>query len=78
MKEYAYEVEQSWEKQHRRPPPPPPPPPVDHQQRQRQAHSRHPVDDAAVDADASSMSGTYDKHLYAVASLAVYLKLKTK
>ena len=74
MKEYAYEVEQSWEKQRR----PPPPPPVDHHQRQRQTHSRHPVDDAAVDADASSMSGTYDKHLYAVAPLAVYLKLKTK
>lgn len=77
MKEYSYEVEHSWEK-HRRPVV------VDHHHRQRyQQHhhhqqQRHPGgDDAAMDADASSMSGMY-KHLYSVASFCVYLKLRNK
>jgi hypothetical protein len=72
MKEYTYEVEQSWEKQRR-------PVTVDHHHRQR--HHRHQQhsggDDAAMDADASSMSGMY-KHLYSVASFDVYLKLRNK
>ncbi len=74
MKEYSYEVEHSWEKQRR---------PIggDHHHRQRHPpqhhhHQRHPGgEDAAMDADASSMSGMY-KHLYSVASFYVYLKLK--
>ncbi|CAF3102541.1 unnamed protein product [Rotaria socialis] len=50
MKEYTYEAERSWEK-HRRPGV------IDHQARQR--HQRQPIgDDAAMDADASSMSET--------------------
>ncbi len=70
MKEYTYEVEHSWEKQRR--------PIVDHHQRQRHQHQRHQAgDDAAMDADASSMSGMY-KHFYSVASLYVYLKLRNK
>ncbi|CAF4459153.1 unnamed protein product, partial [Rotaria magnacalcarata] len=48
MKEYTYEAERSWEK-HRRPIV------IDHQARQR--HQHQPIgDDAAMDADASSMS----------------------
>jgi hypothetical protein len=75
MKEYTYEVEHSWEKQRR-------PIGVDHHHRQRQQQhhrqQRYPGgEDAAMDADASSMSGTY-KHLYSVASFCVYLKLRTK
>jgi hypothetical protein len=72
MKEYTYEVEHSWEKQRR-------PVVIDHHQRQRhQHHQRHSGgDDAAMDADASSMSGMY-KHLYSVASFDVYLKLRNK
>ncbi len=79
MKEYSYEVEHSWEKQRR------PAVVVDHHHRQRHQqhqhqhhHQRHSGgDDAAMDADASSMSGTY-KHFYLVASFYVYLKLKNK
>jgi hypothetical protein len=75
MKEYTYEVEHSWEKQRR-------PVVVDHHHRQRHQqqhqHQRHfDGDDAAMDADASSMSGMY-KHLYSVASFYVYLKLRNK
>lgn len=56
MKEYSYEAERSWEKQRR-------PIVIDHHHpRQRQQH-RHARDDAAMDADASSMSGMYT-HLY--------------
>ncbi len=57
MKEYSYEVEQSWEQQRL-------PVVVDHHHRQRHhRHQRHSGgDDAAMDADASSMSGMY-KHL---------------
>ncbi len=64
MKEYTYEVEHSWEKQRR-------PVTVDHQNRNqhrhhRQHHCRHSRrEDAAMDADASSMSGQY-KYLYSL------------
>lgn len=63
MKEYSYEVEHRWERQQqqRRAPPPvpndPSPPSV---AAIHQAHSRQVIgDDAAMDADASSMSGMY-------------------
>ena len=75
MKEYSYEVEQSWEKQRR-------PLATDHQPQHHRA--RHPQqqqqqqrqvigDDAAMDADASSMSGMY-KHFYSVASILCLFK----
>ena len=55
MKEYSYEVEQTWEKQQRRPV-------VTTEHRQRQHHhqqQRHSTgEDAGMDADASSMSVT--------------------
>ncbi|UJR31992.1 hypothetical protein I4U23_019462 [Adineta vaga] len=57
MKEYIYEAEQSWETQRR-------PAVVDHHHRQRHSHQHNHRqqnfgggDDAAMDADASSMSG---------------------
>ena len=64
MKEYTYEVEQSWEQQQRRPPPPVPIAVDHHPSRQRHhRHQRHSLgEDAAMDADASSMSGMC-KHL---------------
>ncbi len=76
MKEYTYEVEQSWEKQRR-------PVVVEHHHRQRHQHQHHHQqrqpggDDAAMDADASSMSGMY-KHFYSIVSFCVYLKLRNK
>jgi hypothetical protein len=51
MKEYTYEVEHSWEKQRR--------PIVVDQQHRHQHHQHFGGDDAAMDADASSMSGMY-------------------
>lgn len=51
MKEYTYEVEQTWEKQRR---------PVSHVESRQRHQQRHSTgEDAAMDADASSMSGTY-------------------
>lgn len=81
MKEYTYEAEHSWETQRR-------PVVVDHHHRQRQQaqqqhHPRQPnlgggvADDAAMDADASSMSGTYER-LSCDASRHVYFKFNTK
>ena len=64
MKEYTYEVEHSWEKQQqRRAPPAPPLDGIDHQHhRSRHSHHRSNVgEDAAMDADASSMSGKSNK-----------------
>lgn len=74
MKEYTYEAEHSWER-HRQPVV------TDHhhhhqQHPPRQRHQRNQTgDDAAMDADASSMSGMY-KHLYVVAPFSIYFKLK--
>ena len=77
MKEHIYEAEQSWETQRR-------PVVVDHNHRQRHQHQPNHRqlnlgggDDAAMDADASSMSGMYE-HLYSVASFCVYFKFNTK
>ncbi len=76
MKEYIFEAEHSWETQRR-------PVIVDHHNHQRHQHQpnhrqRHlGGDDAAMDADASSMSGMYND-LYSVASFSVYLKFRIK
>ena len=70
MKEYTYEVQHSWEKQQR-------PIVPDHQHRHRHRHRYVTRDDAAIDADASSMSGKYMR-LFLVASFSVYLKLRNK
>ena len=61
MKEYSYEVERRWERQQRRAPPPVPNHPSSPSVAAiHQAHSRQVIgDDAAMDADASSMSGMY-------------------
>jgi hypothetical protein len=67
MKEYTYQVEHSWEKQRRLVG-------IDHQYR---CHHHRRQRSNADDADATSMSGKY-KHMYTVASLDVYLKLRNK
>ena len=80
MKEYTYEVEQSWEQQQR-----PPQLVADHhhhhhrvrhaqQQAQHQQQRQVIGDDAGMDADASSMSGMYNKHFYSVASFLCLFK----
>jgi hypothetical protein len=62
MKEYTYEVEHSWEKQRRL---------VTDDHQHRHHHHRHHHcrragrEDAAMDADGSSMCGTY-KYFYSV------------
>lgn len=60
MKEFSYEVEHRWERQ-RRPPPPVPneASPVSVTTAQPSQSRALSGDDAAMDADASSMSGMY-------------------
>jgi len=69
MKEYTYEVEHSWEKQRQ---------PIfsDNQHRHYHHHRRRVGgEDAAMDADASNMSGKY-VYLYPDALFYVYIKFR--
>lgn len=56
MKEYTYEIQHSWEKQRR-------PIATEHQHQHRHHNHQRCIrkDDTGIDADASSMSGTYNR-----------------